>query len=68
MIHPRETCPLCCLSPGKVKGELPDGGRRQHRGQTSEDPQGGVDPGQPPVHQVLRPGEGPAAEEHMEEV
>lgn len=49
------------LPSGKVKGELSDGGWLKYWGQTSEDPQGGVDPCQPPLHQVMWSGETPTA-------
>jgi len=38
---------------GEVQGELPDDGWGEHGGQTSEDPQGGVDSGEPPLLQIL---------------
>lgn len=41
------------LSSGKVKGELSDGGWIRQWGQTSEDPQRGVDPCQSSLHQIL---------------
>lgn len=41
------------MSSGKDQGELSDGGRVRQRGQASEDPQGGVDPCQSPLHQIL---------------
>ena len=50
---------MISLLSGKVKGELPDGGWCKYWGQTSKDPQRGVDSGQPPFHQVLWSGEKP---------